>query len=110
MLLDEDLPRKLKRALADHDIHTTPEMGWASIKNGALLALATAPDFHVFITGDRNIIHQQNVATRGVALIVLAVPNNKIDTILPLVPDILSALATDLQPGTAAVIGSWRVS
>jgi len=36
-------------------------MGWAGIKNGELLRLASA-SFDVFLTVDRNIEHQQDVA------------------------------------------------
>ena len=40
VLLDECLPRRLKRELVGHDARTAPEMGWASKRNGELLALA----------------------------------------------------------------------
>lgn len=40
VLLDECLPKKLKREVAAEVIRTVPEMGWASIVNGALLLLA----------------------------------------------------------------------
>lgn len=65
--------------------------------------------FEVLLTCDRNIQYQQNVPELQLALLVLAVPNKKLDTILPLVPDILVVLAADPQPGTVSVIGSWRV-
>ena len=42
VLLDECLPRRLKRELVGHDAKTVPEMGWASKRNGELLALAAA--------------------------------------------------------------------
>lgn len=37
VLLDECLPHGLKRELVGHDVRTTPEMGWASRRNGDLL-------------------------------------------------------------------------
>jgi hypothetical protein len=40
VLLDECLPRRLKRELVGHDARTAPEMGWASKRNGELLVLA----------------------------------------------------------------------
>lgn len=55
MLLDEDLPRQLKRHLANHNTITVQEMGWAGTKNGRLLDLATSAAFDVFITADRNL-------------------------------------------------------
>jgi predicted nuclease of predicted toxin-antitoxin system len=60
ILLDECLPRRLKRDLVGHHARTVPEMGWASKKNGELLALAEA-DFDVFLTVDRNLSSQQNI-------------------------------------------------
>ena len=39
VLLDECLPRRLKREIVGHDARTVPEMGWASKRNGELLAL-----------------------------------------------------------------------
>ena len=34
ILLDECLPKRLKRDLVGHDARTVPEMGWASKENG----------------------------------------------------------------------------
>jgi hypothetical protein len=44
----------------------------------------------------------------GLAVVVLAVPDKKLDTIRPLVPDILAVLDANPQPGTLSVVGSWR--
>jgi hypothetical protein len=52
VLLDECLPRKLKQNVRADFVRTVPEMGWASIENGALLRLAE-PEFDVFLTRDR---------------------------------------------------------
>ena len=57
VLLDECLPRRLKRELVGHDARTAPEMGWASKRNGELLALAAAA-FDVFLTADRNLSYK----------------------------------------------------
>ena len=42
LLLDEFVPRRLKRELLGHDVKTVQDMGWAGIKNGALLKFADA--------------------------------------------------------------------
>ncbi|MBD2152362.1 DUF5615 family PIN-like protein [Pseudanabaena sp. FACHB-1277] len=61
VLLDECLPKKLKREISDgYTIVTVPEQGWASKKNGELLRLA-ASEFDVFITIDNNLSAQQNL-------------------------------------------------
>ena len=40
ILLDECVDRRFGRELAEHFVRTVPQMGWAGIKNGDLLALA----------------------------------------------------------------------
>ena len=108
VLLDEDLPRKLKRELAGHEVATVREMRWNGIKNGELLRLASAR-FDILLTGDRHMQHQQHLPVVGIAIVVLAVRANTKETIRPLVPDILTAFAGDLLPGTVTVVGHWRV-
>jgi hypothetical protein len=98
VLLDECLPRGLKRELVGHDVRTAPEMGWASKTNGELLAVAAA-EFDVFLTSDRNLSHQQNVSAFAIAIIVLIAGSNRIDDLRPLVPRVLEALTT-VRPGT----------
>ena len=108
VLLDEDMPRQLKRDLVGHDISTVREMGWNGIKNGILLGLAVSAGFEVLLTIDRSIPYQQNLSTVRLAVIILALRNNRLATIRSMVPDILAALAGNPQPGTVVTIGNWR--
>ena len=39
ILLDECLPKKLKRRLEEHTVITVQEQGWSGTKNGELLQL-----------------------------------------------------------------------
>ena len=93
VLLDECLPRRLKRELVGHDARTAPEMGWASKRNGELLALA-ARDFDVFLTADRNLSYQQDVLAFNIAVVVLVAQSNRIDDLRPLAPRLLEMVAT----------------
>ncbi len=86
VLLDECVPRKLKRELPDHEILTVTERGWSGIKNGNLLALA-APEFDVFLTVDQNLKYQQNLKNFSIAIILLVARNNRFKTLLPLMPE-----------------------
>lgn len=61
LLLDESVPRRLRRALPHHEVKIVVEMGWSGIKNGNLLALAAA-SFDAFITVDKNLPYQQNLS------------------------------------------------
>jgi hypothetical protein len=84
-LLDESVPRALGRELEGHDWSTVPRMGWSGRVNGVLLGLAVAAGFEVLLTCDRNMQHQQNLSAIGLALMVIAVPDTKIETLRPLV-------------------------
>ena len=93
ILLDECLPRDLKKSLEGHDATTVPEAGWASKDNGDLLALAST-DYDVFVTVDRNLTFQQNIANLKIAVIVLVARGNRLVDLQPLVPSLLKALGT----------------
>ena len=92
VLLDECLPRRLKRSIAGHDVVTVPEAGWAGRSNGDLLALA-GERFDVFVTVDRNLPAQQNLGS-GPAVVILAAPSNRFQDLEPLVPELLGVLET----------------
>lgn len=92
-MLDECLLKRLKRNFVGHEVKTVPEMNWAGIKNGVLLNLAEI-NFDVFITIDNNLQHQQNLKTRHLIIIVLNAVDNRLETLQPLIPNILSKLET----------------
>ena len=96
VLLDENLPRKLKWSL-DAEALTVPERGWGGVKNGRLLRLAAA-EFDVLLTMDRGMTHQQNLSGIDLCLVVLAAVSNDIDDLLPLAPGINAALR-EAAPG-----------
>lgn len=73
-------------------------MGWAGIGNGKLLALVRGGGFEVFLTCDQNMEYQQNVSALPFAVAVFRVPDKKMETLLPLVPQLL-ALLTTVSPG-----------
>ena len=55
LLLDENLPRKLKSLLPEHKVYTVSEINWAGKKNGELLSLIIQNNFEALITGDKNL-------------------------------------------------------
>ena len=87
-----------------HTVKTAVEMGWGGVKNGALLTLAAA-EFDAFITVDKNLPYQQNIAALPIAVVVPIASSNELQTLIPLVPRLEEALAT-LQPGTLIQIGA----
>lgn len=104
LLLDESMPRRFRRALPAHTVKTAVEMGWSGVKNGALLALAAA-EFEAFITVDRNLPYQQNVAALPIAVVVLVAHSNELQALLPLVPRLEEVLVM-LQPRSLVQIGA----
>jgi hypothetical protein len=91
LLLDECIDRRLARELKGHAVKTVPQMGWATIKNGRLLALAEGK-FDVFVTVDRNLSFQQHLPKYNIGVLVIRSRSNRIDDLKSLVPAILSAL------------------
>jgi hypothetical protein len=104
VLLDENLPRLLKRELSGFEVRTVAEMGWAGIKNGKLLRLAEA-EFDIFVTADQNLSYQQPVTTCQLGFAVLRARTTKLEDLLPLVPALREAL-DDLKAGQVCHIGS----
>jgi len=93
LLLNECIDRKLAREFAGYEVKTVPQMGWAGMKNGQLLALAEV-EFDVFITVDRNLSFQQNLPQFDIAVIVLQAASNRFADLKSLVPNILAILDT----------------
>jgi hypothetical protein len=71
ILLDNNVPRGLARALTGHTVTEARERGWATLKNGELLRVAEEAGFNVLITSDKSIKYQQNLTDRKLALLVL---------------------------------------
>ncbi len=104
LLIDECLPRALKRLLTGHECRTVQEMGWAGKKNGVLLALADT-EFDVLLTIDRGMEFQRELADRKIAVLVFSAPSNKIEDLTPLVPAALNALR-NIKQGSSIRVGA----
>ncbi len=103
VLLDECLPQRLRGELTGHDVTTVPEVDWAGKSNGELLQLAAGP-FDVFVTIDQGLPYQQNLRQAELAVIVLRAKDNRLETLRPLMPRLLTALGST-KPGEVVRIG-----
>ncbi len=74
VLFDECVPRPLRWALTGHEISTIDEAGWKGLKNGVLLRQAEER-FEAFVTADKNLRYQQNLAGRLIAILELGTPH-----------------------------------
>jgi predicted nuclease of predicted toxin-antitoxin system len=96
ILLDECIDRRFANDIAGHEVKAAPQMGWASIKNGELLALAEQ-QFEIFVTVDRNLSFQQHLPRYKLAVIVLRARSNRLRDLRPLVPKLLEVLPVAKQ-------------
>jgi predicted nuclease of predicted toxin-antitoxin system len=103
LLLDENLPRKLKRELSQHDAYTAAEMGWNGKANGELLAVMLEENFQALLTADKNLQHQQNFQTYPIPVIVLNARFITFDDLQPLMSKVNELLEGELQDGPTIV-------
>jgi predicted nuclease of predicted toxin-antitoxin system len=108
LLLDECVPRPLKSSLTaeGHTCSTVPEAGLAGKTNGELLLLAQS-NFQVFVTLDKGIPFQQNLAGLSIAILIVRARSSRLVDILPHVPACLAALRA-IKPGEIVRIGADR--
>ena len=64
ILFDQGTPVPLHKLLNSHQVETVFERGWSTLTNGESLATAEEKGFDVFVTTDKNLRSQQNIAGR----------------------------------------------
>ena len=105
VILDECLPRKLKRVIGTHAVHTAHEAGLAGMKNGRLLA-AIQGKYEVFVTVDKSLCHQQNLSALSFGIVLIRVPSNAIQDLLPLATSLRTAIAA-VAPGNLIEVSGY---
>lgn len=88
LLLDENLPKKLKLDFPDHEIYTVTDKGWNGIKNGELLKLLIQENFDALLTFDKNLQYQQNFNKYTIRVFVFSAPINTYQELTKLTPQI----------------------
>ena len=76
LLLDENLPKRLKTDFPEHEIYTVRDQGWNGIKNGQLMQLMANNGFDALLTFDKNLQYQQNFRKYTIAVFVLSASSN----------------------------------
>jgi predicted nuclease of predicted toxin-antitoxin system len=92
ILLDHNLDRRLSGQLSSHEVRTALEMAWDTLKNGALLTEAEKVGFSVLITSDKGIKDQQTMKGRSIGVVVIRAPNNRLETHLTMISDVIEVL------------------
>ena len=104
VFVDECVDWRLSRDILVHEVKTARQMGWLTIQNGELLALA-AKSFDVFVTVDRNLSFQQNIPAFAIAVIVLRARTNRLIDLQALVPELIAAIPI-AKWGAVTYVGS----
>ncbi|HEY5405685.1 MAG TPA: DUF5615 family PIN-like protein [Ginsengibacter sp.] len=104
LLLDENLPKRLKLDFPEHEIYTVRDRNWNGIKNGELLKLLLENNFDALLTFDKNLQHQQNFLKYTITVFVLSARINSYEELTKLSPLIKEYLDEDPLPVGAFVI------
>jgi Domain of unknown function (DUF5615) len=104
LLLDENLPKRLKLDFSEHEIYTVRDKGWNGIKNGELLKLLIENSFDALLTFDKNLQHQQNFQKYTMTVFVLSASINSYEELTKLTPKVKEYLSIDSLPIGAVVI------
>ncbi len=106
LLLDENVPRQLKRDIIGHEVFTVRDKGWNGKLNGELLKLMLAEQFDALITADKNLQHQQNFAKYTIAVFVLTAPINQYKELTKLTPKVKINLSSEHLPAGPLIIAN----
>lgn len=71
ILFDQGTPVPLRRYLVGHTVDTAYEQGFSALSNGKLLDAVERAGYQLLITTDQNLKHQQKLASRPFAVLVL---------------------------------------
>jgi hypothetical protein len=93
------------RDLPTHDVKTIKQLGWDSVDDGSLLRLAAA-EFDVFLTVDKDLPFQQDIASLNIAVIILRARTTRLNDLHTLLDALLKALDTT-RSGEVYVL-NWR--
>ena len=103
ILLDECVPARLERSLAEHSVTMVQRRGWSGIKNGDLLALAEK-EFDAFITVDRKLSVQQDPTKFKIPVLLLRAQTNRLEDVRPLIAELLKTVDR-ATAGTLTTVG-----
>ena len=94
LLLDENLPKRLKLDFAEHEVYTVRDRGWNGVKNGKLLKLLIEHGFDALMTFDKNLQYQQNFEKYTITVFVLTAPINTYIELTKLSKEVIKYLNT----------------
>jgi predicted nuclease of predicted toxin-antitoxin system len=103
ILLDENLPKRLKLDLSEYEVFTVRDKKWNGLKNGELLIKLVQEDFHISITFDKNLKYQQNFSKFPITVLTIKAVDNTYLTLKNYISKIKKILKENLKPGVRIV-------
>lgn len=101
ILFDQGTPVGIRDSLSKHTVKTAREQGWSTLLNGELLREAEKAGFEVLLTTDKNLVYQQNLSGRKIAIVALGQPRwSLIQRVLDRISDAVDAA----KPGSYTLI------
>jgi len=101
ILFDQGTPVAIRRSLRGHVVKTAREQGWSALLNGDLLRVAEDTGFDVLLTTDKNIVYQQRLRGRKIAVVALGKGNWPL--VRPMVPQVVAAVNA-AKPGSYTLV------
>ena len=104
LLLDKNLPKRLKQDFLAHEVFTASEKSWNGIKNGELLKRLLQNNFDALLTFDKNLQHQQNFQKYTITVFVMSAKMNTYEELKKLTPIVENYFNKESLPVGAIVI------
>ncbi len=89
VLLDENLPKQLKKDFSDaFEVTTVPDLGWQAKKNGELLTAMDEFLLEYLLTSDKSLRYQQNLEKHKVKIVVILTLDNRLKNLISKIGEI----------------------
>ncbi|QIX60136.1 DUF5615 family PIN-like protein [Hymenobacter sp. BT18] len=98
LLLDENLPKRLKADFPEHDVCTVRDKGWNGVKNWELLKFMLAEGADTLLTFDKNLQHQPNFGEYTLTVYVLSALINQYSVLMALSAQVRQQLGSPGLP------------
>jgi len=103
--LDEQPPFHLAQELAARGFHFVQALGGKGFEQEEFLRGTASERNAVFVTPDEQTASKFNLADRGFAVVLLNAAGTDFDDLLPLLPELMSALSS-ARPGMVVRVAS----
>jgi hypothetical protein len=101
VLFDQSTPLAIAKSLLGHVVKTAREQGWDTLANGEPLRVAEEAGFDILLTADQNLVYQQNLKGRKIAIVILG--GNRWSNVKKVILRIVAAVDS-AEPGACVVV------